>query len=50
MVVLQMRHLSTYLLLKLGGNDNPTAADVTAALNSVGVDVSSYASYILMHQ
>ena len=34
----QMRHLATYLLLKLGGNESPSAADVTAALGAVGVE------------
>ena len=33
-----MRHLATYLLLKLGGNDAPSAADVKTALASVGVE------------
>jgi ribosomal protein L12E/L44/L45/RPP1/RPP2 len=33
-----MRHLATYLLLKLGGNENPSASDVTTALSSVGVE------------
>lgn len=33
-----MRHLATYLLLKLGGNDAPSAGDVKTALASVGVE------------
>ena len=36
-----MKHLATYLLLKLGGNDSPTADDVTKALATVGVEVDS---------
>jgi large subunit ribosomal protein LP2 len=32
-----MRHLATYLLLRSGGNANPTAADITKALEAVGV-------------
>lgn len=34
-----MRHLAAYLLLKLGGNDSPSADDITKALGSVGVEV-----------
>jgi len=33
-----MRHLATYLLLKLGGNDSPSASDVSTALSAVGVE------------
>eukprot|EP00518_Triparma_eleuthera_P003525 CAMPEP_0182463648 /NCGR_PEP_ID=MMETSP1319-20130603/7810_1 /TAXON_ID=172717 /ORGANISM="Bolidomonas pacifica, Strain RCC208" /LENGTH=115 /DNA_ID=CAMNT_0024663217 /DNA_START=32 /DNA_END=379 /DNA_ORIENTATION=+ len=33
-----MRHVAAYLLLVLGGNASPSAADVSAALSSVGVD------------
>ena len=36
-----MKHLAAYLLLKLGGNDSPTADDVTKALSSVGVEVDA---------
>jgi ribosomal protein L12E/L44/L45/RPP1/RPP2 len=36
-----MRHLAAYLLLKLGGNDSPSADDITKALGSVGVEVDS---------
>lgn len=36
-----MRHLATYLLLKLGGNDSPSAADVTQALSAVGVEADA---------
>lgn len=34
-----MRHLAAYLLLVLGGNATPSASDVTAALEQVGVEV-----------
>jgi ribosomal protein L12E/L44/L45/RPP1/RPP2 len=37
-----MRHLATYLLLKLGGNDSPSASDITTALSGVGVEVDRY--------
>ena len=36
-----MKYVSTYLMLVLGGNDSPSAADVTAALEKVGVDVDA---------
>jgi ribosomal protein L12E/L44/L45/RPP1/RPP2 len=36
-----MKHLATYLLLKLGGNDAPSADDITKALATVGVEVDS---------
>ena len=36
-----MKHLATYLLLKLGGNASPTADDVTTALSKVGVEVET---------
>ena len=36
-----MRHLAAYLLLKSGGNDAPTAADVKTALATVGVEVDA---------
>mmetsp|Transcript_30891 Transcript_30891/g.51037 ORF Transcript_30891/g.51037 Transcript_30891/m.51037 type:complete len:115 (+) Transcript_30891:100-444(+) len=36
-----MKHLAAYMLLKLGGNDSPSAADVKTALSSVGVEVDS---------
>ena len=31
-----MKHAAVYLMLKLGGNDAPTAEDVTKALDAVG--------------
>ncbi len=34
-----MRHLATYLLLVAGGNASPSAADVTNALATVGLEV-----------
>jgi large subunit ribosomal protein LP2 len=33
-----MKHLAAYLLLKLGGNDSPSASDVKGVLSSVGID------------
>jgi len=36
-----MKHLAAYLLLKLGGNDSPSADDVTKALSTVGVEVDA---------
>ena len=33
-----MRHVAAYLLLALGGNENPTADDVTELLSSVGIE------------
>ena len=34
-----MRHLAAYLLLKAGGNDSPSAADITTLLGTVGIEV-----------
>lgn len=34
-----MRHLAAYLMLVVGGNSAPTAADVTAMLGKAGIDV-----------
>ena len=34
-----MKHLAAYLLLKLGGNDSPSASDIKTALSTVGVEV-----------
>jgi len=36
-----MRHLAALLLLKAGGNANPTAEDITNLLSTVGVDVDA---------
>ena len=36
-----MRHLAAYLLLVVGGNATPTAADVTAVLDKAGIEVDS---------
>lgn len=33
-----MKHLAAYLLLSLGGNTSPSAADVKGVLESVGID------------
>ncbi|KAL8909978.1 MAG: hypothetical protein Q9171_004711 [Xanthocarpia ochracea] len=36
-----MKHLAAYLLLGLGGNTSPSAEDVKAVLESVGIDADS---------
>ena len=36
-----MKHLAAYLLLGLGGNTSPSAKDIKAVLESVGVDADS---------
>ena len=36
-----MKHIAAYLLLVLGGNESPTAADVTEALSKVGVEADA---------
>jgi large subunit ribosomal protein LP2 len=36
-----MKHLAAYLLLTLGGNASPSASDITAVLESVGVEADS---------
>lgn len=36
-----MKHVAAYLLLVLGGNESPTADDVTAALSAVGVEADA---------
>lgn len=33
-----MKHLAAYLLLSLGGNTSPSAADIKGVLESVGID------------
>jgi hypothetical protein len=33
-----MKHLAAYLLLGLGGNSSPSAADVKGVLEAVGID------------
>lgn len=33
-----MKHLAAYLLLALGGNESPSAKDIEAVLESVGID------------
>ncbi|MCJ1426115.1 60S acidic ribosomal protein P2 [Sticta canariensis] len=35
---IEMKHLAAYLLLTLGGNASPSAADVKDVLASVGID------------
>ncbi|KAH9847285.1 60s acidic ribosomal protein-domain-containing protein [Lenzites betulinus] len=33
-----MRHLAAYLLLQVGGNASPSAADIKKVLSAVGID------------
>lgn len=33
-----MRHLAAYLLLQIGGNASPSAADVKKVLGAVGIE------------
>ncbi len=33
-----MKHLAAYLLLTLGGNESPSAADIKGVLSSVGIE------------
>ena len=35
---LQMRHLAAYLLLQIGGNASPSAADIKKVLGAVGIE------------
>lgn len=35
----KMRYIAAYLLLKIAGNDSPTAADITKVIKSVGIEV-----------
>ena len=34
----KMKHLAAYLLLNLGGNSSPSADDIKAVLDSVGIE------------
>lgn len=36
-----MKHLAAYLLLTLGGNASPSAADVKKVLESVGIEADN---------
>lgn len=36
-----MKHLAAYLLLTVGGNTSPSAADVKAVLESVGIEADN---------
>jgi large subunit ribosomal protein LP2 len=36
-----MKHLAAYLLLGLGGNTSPSASDIKAVLDSVGIEADS---------
>ncbi len=33
-----MRHLAVYMMLAMGGNENPSAEDVKNALSTVGLE------------
>ncbi|KAI0255982.1 60s acidic ribosomal protein-domain-containing protein [Lactifluus subvellereus] len=34
-----MRYIAAYLLLKIAGNDSPSARDITKVIQSVGIEV-----------
>ncbi len=34
-----MRYIAAYLLLKIAGNESPTADDITKVITSVGIEV-----------
>eukprot|EP00619_Florenciella_sp_RCC1007_P003002 CAMPEP_0205922992 /NCGR_PEP_ID=MMETSP1325-20131115/15412_1 /ASSEMBLY_ACC=CAM_ASM_000708 /TAXON_ID=236786 /ORGANISM="Florenciella sp., Strain RCC1007" /LENGTH=69 /DNA_ID=CAMNT_0053291117 /DNA_START=83 /DNA_END=288 /DNA_ORIENTATION=- len=36
-----MKYLAVYLMLQLGGNDEPSEADVSKALTEVGIEVDA---------
>lgn len=36
-----MRYVAAYLLAVLGGNENPSAADIEKVLSSVGIDADA---------
>lgn len=36
-----MKHLAAYLLLTLGGNASPSAADIKSVLESVGIEADN---------
>ncbi|KAL1302443.1 hypothetical protein AAFC00_002835 [Neodothiora populina] len=36
-----MKYLAAYLLLQLGGNESPAAADIKTVLESVGIEIES---------
>lgn len=36
-----MKHLAAYLLLGLGGNASPSASDIKAVLESVGIEADA---------
>ena len=36
-----MKHVAAYLLLQLGGNTSPSAADITSLLEAGGVEADS---------
>lgn len=36
-----MKYIAAYLLLQIGGNNSPSAADITKLLGTVGIDAES---------
>jgi len=36
-----MRYIAAYLLLKIAGNDSPSAADIAKVIKSVGIEVDN---------
>lgn len=38
LVALRMRYIAAYLLLQIGGNASPSAADIKKVLGAVGID------------
>jgi large subunit ribosomal protein LP2 len=36
-----MRYIAAYLLLKIAGNESPSAADIKKVLQSVGIEVDN---------
>jgi len=45
-----MRHVAAYLLAVLGGNSNPSAADLKGILSSVGIEADSKNLSIVVDQ
>ena len=48
--ILQMRYVAAYLLATLGGNKDPSASDIKAILESVGIDVDSERLDVVMKE
>ncbi|KAI9440651.1 hypothetical protein H4582DRAFT_2110762 [Lactarius indigo] len=45
-----MRYIAAYLLLKIGGKDSPTAADITKVVESVGIEVDKQRVKLLLSE